>query len=968
MRFRPFWMIIPGYLLILTSILFAQAIEERVAIDEQRILTLSQQVSPAFSTPNYSILQPVYFWEFSVNPNPEMIEPLLTQGTFAGDINGDGINDLVFSDNKLYGDVRTEDLSDYVNKTLVFYGGNTSKYEYDQIVYDALIPLGDLNGDTFADAVSRAGELFNGSPQGYLSSGHSLSQLRSELTSFDDLDSDGFEDAILHYGNDDQYRIIWGAPEPVDIDTIDYTLGAEHRLRFFMMEIDSVPGAELLLVRSTFNGPVFSHIDIFQFGNDRQPLLLQTLSLPNSPLADEVSLNYGEINNVGHVLAVTINPFFPAWWNPDTDFYYELSNTGTSLFSATAQVLANAYTIPVGDLTGDKIQDFFMEENEQTAIISFGNAPQYDLLIGPSLQFGITETLGKGYGDLNGDGVNDLVLEEIGADSVGRRFLFGDTTANLQSVSALYSKSDMFGRVGKSANVADFNNDSLDDLAIIRLDAPEVWLYWGGDVDKLEPDLKLTSTIELAANTRDVVAGDFNGDQYSDIAVLFDTDFLSNGDRISLIEIYWGGPIVDGNSDHTIRTDEWAIFSVGYELFSIANAGDINNDGYQDIVVNAILTDPGDVMLFFGGPSISSEPDIHWDYQPRVLNDGRNLAGIGDINNDGIDDLAVSRIFATNPGGVGRIAIHYGFDGANGDTLNHEPDLYLDPDSTLGNHYVFAIGIDAGDFNGDGYPDIASRPWRDNDGAAPKIQIYFGGPLFDNTVDHHLVLPANAFGNNPEYLGTLGELTFIPDINGDGKDEIMVATQSRRGRIYSDGTNAVLYWGGTENGGLPAAILEAPNQSTGLGTDLNLYAGYSAVGDFDNNGIIDVVLAQREDWNDILMPSRVYRYELDIESSISRNDNAIPRGFALHQNYPNPFNPSTNIKFDLPQAAKTELSVYNLIGQKVTTLVSEELSAGAYRYEWRGTDDSGRSVASGIYFYQLQAADFTYTRKMILLR
>ena len=94
-----------------------------------------------------------------------------------------------------------------------------------------------------------------------------------------------------------------------------------------------------------------------------------------------------------------------------------------------------------------------------------------------------------------------------------------------------------------------------------------------------------------------------------------------------------------------------------------------------------------------------------------------------------------------------------------------------------------------------------------------------------------------------------------------------------------------------------------------------------------------------------------------------------PEAFALANNYPNPFNPATTIKYALPQAADVELTVYNVVGQPVRTLVAEHQSAGRYVVEWDATNDSGHSLSSGMYFYRLEAGgEFLEVKKMLLLK
>jgi flagellar hook assembly protein FlgD len=101
-------------------------------------------------------------------------------------------------------------------------------------------------------------------------------------------------------------------------------------------------------------------------------------------------------------------------------------------------------------------------------------------------------------------------------------------------------------------------------------------------------------------------------------------------------------------------------------------------------------------------------------------------------------------------------------------------------------------------------------------------------------------------------------------------------------------------------------------------------------------------------------------------------DQVIPN-FALNQNYPNPFNPATTIKFKVQNSrfkipAHTSLKIYNILGQKVRTLVEEPKKAGSYEVIWDGKDDQGNQLSSGIYFYQLKAGDYTETKKMLLLK
>ncbi len=95
---------------------------------------------------------------------------------------------------------------------------------------------------------------------------------------------------------------------------------------------------------------------------------------------------------------------------------------------------------------------------------------------------------------------------------------------------------------------------------------------------------------------------------------------------------------------------------------------------------------------------------------------------------------------------------------------------------------------------------------------------------------------------------------------------------------------------------------------------------------------------------------------------------SLPVTFALGQNYPNPFNPETSIRFSLPEQSDATLSIFNLLGQQVRVLISENLPAGEHVVLWDGTTESGAMTASGIYFYRLTAGSNRMTKKMILLK
>ena len=104
------------------------------------------------------------------------------------------------------------------------------------------------------------------------------------------------------------------------------------------------------------------------------------------------------------------------------------------------------------------------------------------------------------------------------------------------------------------------------------------------------------------------------------------------------------------------------------------------------------------------------------------------------------------------------------------------------------------------------------------------------------------------------------------------------------------------------------------------------------------------------------------------ETFLSLVGDLTPEVFALHQNYPNPFNPITQIKYDLPEDALVNITIYDLMGRSIKSLVNSNQSAGYRSIQWNATNNLGEPVSAGMYIYALQAGEFRQTKKMVLLK
>ncbi|NQU27685.1 MAG: T9SS type A sorting domain-containing protein, partial [Candidatus Marinimicrobia bacterium] len=141
--------------------------------------------------------------------------------------------------------------------------------------------------------------------------------------------------------------------------------------------------------------------------------------------------------------------------------------------------------------------------------------------------------------------------------------------------------------------------------------------------------------------------------------------------------------------------------------------------------------------------------------------------------------------------------------------------------------------------------------------------------------------------------------------------------------------------------------------------DLSTYAGSSTL--FVRLRVERITGSLEWMIDDIVLHSDPNLLETEAES-------IMPGQIKLYQNYPNPFNPVTLIQYVLPQRSEVQITIYDLLGRQVTTLVSEAQDAGYKSVKWNATNDLGQPVSAGVYFYQIRSGAFVQTRKMILLK
>ena len=103
-------------------------------------------------------------------------------------------------------------------------------------------------------------------------------------------------------------------------------------------------------------------------------------------------------------------------------------------------------------------------------------------------------------------------------------------------------------------------------------------------------------------------------------------------------------------------------------------------------------------------------------------------------------------------------------------------------------------------------------------------------------------------------------------------------------------------------------------------------------------------------------------------TSLSIDNDIMPKEFVLYQNYPNPFNPITSLRYDLPNDGLVNITIYDMMGRIVKTLVNSSLTAGYKSIQWNATNDRDEAVSAGLYLYTIDVGEFRQTKKMVLLK
>jgi hypothetical protein len=360
-------------------------------------------------------------------------------------------------------------------------------------------------------------------------------------------------------------------------------------------------------------------------------------------------------------------------------------------------------------------------------------------------------------------------------------------------------------------NLGDINQDGFDDFAVSRLAINgRMEIFLGGNPPADTPRM-IFSALSAEGAFISIIdkVGDINGDGWNDIAILYNYGSCDNYEG-SILRLYYGGAKFDTIPDITLKGRVEGRF--GWNSFGI---GDVNHDGYDDIAVYAYEGEwsKSKPNIFFGGDPMDENPDWKLDSLPNGFDLGIYIVGNMDLNHDGIDDFAISG--NPKPEDEEFQLAYFVFYGNT--YLDSVPGLVIETNAnTLISQTL------TGDFNGDSYSDFVVFGGRNQ-----EPSVYLGSEIMDTKSDLVLEKPTT----NASDWGMWGKA--VGDINKDGCDDIIAGFHERLGYMGQ----FLVYLGGKNMDGVPDFQWKSFMSSSSSGKDQTFCS------DINGDGIDDIVFS-----------------------------------------------------------------------------------------------------------------------------
>ena len=502
------------------------------------------------------------------------------------------------------------------------------------------------------------------------------------------------------------------------------------------------------------------------------------------------------------------------------------------------------------------------------------------------------------------------------------------------------------------AGINDVNGDGCEDFLTSESqgDSGVVQLFYGGDPPDSLPDLIIRNPYPYGYFAYQVEnVGDVNGDGCDDFAVMGGY----SQDNIDRVFIYFGGSLLDTIPD--VELSEVTYMDVFGS--NIKGVGDVNGDGFDDVAVGALNYDNSrsKVWIYFGGNPMDSIADWEAEGTNQHVDYGQCITGKGDLNGDGYDDFVIYEW--TGHPNLEQISyyIYYG-----GNPLDTIPDVIINGESYYPEIAILAPSALIANLRGGSYSDLVIGAGR-----TTNAVVFHGGNPMDTVID--LVL--QGFETFP--IGYGMNVSAVGNVNGDSYDDI-IASQPDANNY---GGRVLVFFGSPWMSGQPD--IRWDGQSI---PGYELEYGYSLTdcGDINGDGVDDIIFGYPgttwySPWGCVDIWKGDTAFVVNVPEVKSE---MIPHCFRLLPPYPNPFNSSVTIPFEIFQGllGDVTLKIYNVLGQEVMDLTAEVKQSlhgqisGISQLVWNGKDQGGADTGSGIYFVELKVKSFRQIEKVVLLR
>ena len=619
------------------------------------------------------------------------------------------------------------------------------------------------------------------------------------------------------------------------------------------------------------------------------------------------------------------------------------------------------------------------------SIVLMGHTAPYDSILGGIMWQGntpdnpnislddYTARYIKRIGDINGDGFDDIIVTTDNYLTVAYN---GNSsgTADILWIFNTAPNNNNTGNVDYNQGlqiIDDISGDGINDVVIGTGGGSESVIAING----VTGELIWEYGDPINYNNGDVwaldVKRDFNGDGKKDVLASVSGNESTGQGRFSVY-------LLDGTNGNIIwqinQATEWKL---KYAITSTDNGGAVGSRIAGQSAGQVIGFDKfGNIIWTFNTTAspwgLIEIPDLNGDYKSDVIAggfDGKIYALTGDsglvIWQTSIGSYIIEDLFLSpDVDGDGTPDILVSALTSNGIMISGKTGSIIWTGNTGGNN--LGAGV-LGDLTGDTIPEM---------GVASLSNLV---KVFNGATGQDIFTYSFGPGTNPYAAECVWQMD---DLDRNGSLEF--AAGSRDGRIVAF------------SGGLFGTI---PVELTSFTADVdnnNVILSWSTASELNNKGFS---IQRREDKNDFIdigfingkgtftsqsnysfidknLNYGTYTYRLiqiDFDGKVSYSTDievniSLPIKFSLGQNYPNPFNPSTTIRYSLPVDSKVKLLVYNILGEKVATLVDEFNEAGYYEINWNGTDIRGDLLPSGIYIYRIETEKYRDSKKMMLMK